>query len=91
MKFTALQQYLDSGNTWSAIFGQAAITMPLSQQDIEQLAQQLSGELSPENLTCDGEASPAMVRKRLNHLHNVRQDLEVYAESRGLELPYIHY
>ena len=51
----ALEQFVDSTNRWNGIFGKEPMTFPLSQTDANNLMNKIAGELSPENLHCDGE------------------------------------
>ena len=74
------QEYVDRKNMW----GRKNITFPLKQEDVDYLLGALSCDLSPENLTCDGELAPAMVRSRYNKLSGVVKDLEGYAKKNGL-------
>jgi len=54
-----LEQFVDSTNRWNSIFGSEPITFPLSQSHANNLMDRIAGELSPENLHCDGEISHA--------------------------------
>ena len=73
-----LETYLEQKNRWNAIFGQAAMTFPLSQTDANDLMNSIASELSPENLHCDGEASITHVRKKAKFLNTVQRELEDY-------------
>ena len=60
----ALEQFVDSTNRWNGIFGREPMTFPLSQTDANNLMNKIAGELSPENLHCDGEISPQQARQK---------------------------
>ena len=51
-----LKAYVDQKNQWNAIFGMAPMDINNDMHRV-QIAQTLDGELSPENLHCDGEIS----------------------------------
>ena len=54
-----LQKFIDDQNMWGSFFNTPAIQFPLSQTQVNDLARSLDAKLSPENLHCDGEISPA--------------------------------
>ena len=82
-----LETYLEQKNRWNAIFGQAAMTFPLSQSDANDLMNSIASELSPENLHCDGEASITHVRKKSKFLNTVQRELEDYCLNNWLNTP----
>ncbi len=82
-----LETYLEQKNRWNAIFGQAAMTFPLSQSDANDLMNSIASELSPENLHCDGEASITHVRKKAKFLDTVQRELEDYCLNNWLNTP----
>ena len=70
----ALQAYIDRKNQWNAIFNgeQFEIKTAAGRQ---RLAQNIDCELSPENLSCDGELSATQTRHRYLELTRVAQQL----------------
>jgi len=82
-----LEQYVDQKNRWNAIFGKSAMNFPLSQIDANDLMDSIASELSPENLHCDGEASPNQVRNKLHELNTVKSQLEQYCVNNWLDTP----
>ena len=82
-----LETYLEQKNRWNAIFGQAAMTFPLSQSDANDVMNSIASELSPENLHCDGEASITHVRKKAKFLNTVQRELEDYCLNNWLNTP----
>jgi hypothetical protein len=71
----ALQEYLEQRNQIRALFKSRPLSLD-SAQDRQQLADDISSSLSPENLTCDGELPRSVVQKKYQMLTRVRQQLE---------------
>lgn len=82
-----LQAYIDQRNAWASIFGTAPVEFPLSQKQVNDLAEQLDSDLSPENLTCDGELSAAKVRQRARLFNGAFAELTKYATANNMTLP----
>ncbi len=59
----ALINYVEDKNKWNAIFGGTPLDVN-SAEDRKKIADMIDGDLSPENLHCDGEASVTHVRKQ---------------------------
>ena len=76
MKYTQMEKRLQ----WSQIFDKSA-SLPKTQEEVEKWRQQIESDLSPENLTCDGEASAAAVRKALAGLKKEQKELAHYATN----------
>ena len=70
----ALQAYIDRKNKWNAIFKgkQYEIVSKFGRQEV---AGMLDADLSPENLTCDGELRRAEVNRRYKELTKAAQEL----------------
>jgi hypothetical protein len=68
-----LQLYLDQKNKWNAIFGGTALVLG---QDNQKIANMIDSELSPENLTCDGELSRTAVAQRYKTLTTAARELQ---------------
>ena len=60
-----LAAYLEQKNRWNAIFGKPALHYP---QDRSKIIEMLECDLSPENLTCDGELRGAALQRKAKHL-----------------------
>jgi len=60
---TALQAYINQKNKWNAIFKGEQFELETA-QGRQRVAQSLDADLSPENLTCDGELSRAEINRR---------------------------
>lgn len=72
-----LNQYVARKNEWNAIFKGVQYTLE-SAADRQRIAEALDADLSPENLTCDGELPRAQVLTRLKFLNKaVAQLLEL--------------
>ena len=59
----ALQAYIDRKNRWNAIFKGEQFEIQTA-QGRQRVADALDADLSPENLTCDGELSRAEINRR---------------------------
>ena len=68
-----LQKYLDQKNQWNAIFGSKPLVIG---KDNQKIANMIDGELSPENLTCDGELSRGQVNARYRRLTAAARELQ---------------
>jgi len=73
----ALQAYVDGKNKWNAIFGSKQYDLS-NAADRKQLAECMDNEMSPENLTCDGELDAFQVRARYKNLIAVARDLKAF-------------
>jgi hypothetical protein len=86
-----LQHYIDNRNSWNSFFpGNVTITFPLTQKNVDDLARSLDGDLSPENLHCDGEISQAEAQRKYNYYGRVIKELEAYCLKNWLNTPVVH-
>ena len=86
------QSYIDSRINWFRVYQKKnAMSFPLSAEDVKEVAEYLSGDLSPENLMCDGEISRAQGQAKYRKLMNVSKDLSAYAKKMGYPEPNIYY
>ena len=60
---TALQAYINQKNKWNAIFKGEQFELETA-KGRQRVAQSLDADLSPENLTCDGELSRVEINRR---------------------------
>ncbi len=67
-----LQKYLDRKNQWNAIFGGKPLVIG---QDNQRIAEMIDSDLSPENLTCDGELPRSQVQARYRELNAAATEL----------------
>ena len=71
-----LYNYVEQKNKWNAIFNSKARPLDLDLfEDRQRVANMIDSELSPENLTCDGELPAATVRARHKQLTTVAKQL----------------
>jgi hypothetical protein len=86
------QNYINEKNYWNRITNASAVvTFPLSQGNVDYLAERLGSDLSPENLHCDGEISFSKARARGRKLGGIVKDLTAYAKANKLNPPVIYY
>jgi hypothetical protein len=71
----ALQKYLDRKNAYATIFGTKALTLD-NAVDRQKIADSIDSDLSPENLTCDGELPRSLVQARYNELTKAARELQ---------------
>jgi len=72
----ALLRFIEEHNTMARLFNcQEIDPNALTRNDRIQLKEKLECELSPENLTCDGELSNAEVRVKSIYLNRVSDEL----------------
>ena len=71
----ALNEYVEGRNRIRAMFKERPLSLDRA-QDRQQLADDISCSLSPENLTNDGELPRSVVQKKYEMLTRVRQQLE---------------
>ena len=70
MKAFDLRNYLDTYNSWQKIFDPNHKTINIGnmrQKDVDTIAGRLDGDMSPENLHCDGEISAAAARAKADY------------------------
>jgi hypothetical protein len=70
----ALEDYVEARNRIRALFGERPLNLK-NAKDRQQLADDISCSLSPENLTCDGEIPRSVVQKKYRILTKVRGQL----------------
>ena len=68
-----LKSYVDQKNRWDMIFGKPELVIGLHNQ---QIADSIDSDLSPENLTCDGEAPIGGIRARYAELTAAARELQ---------------
>lgn len=75
MKVSALTSYVDRKNAFASLFGSKQLSLQ-DANDRQKIANSIDAELSPENLTCDGELSRSQVQARYNELIKVAHELQ---------------
>ena len=85
-----LQNYVDRMNKWSAMFSHPEVTFPLDAQSAQAIGSKIDGELSPENLHCDGEISPREAQKKYDFLTSVLDELNIYCDANSIARPTVY-
>jgi len=74
MNISTLEQYVENKNRWGAIFGSKPLSL-LNKEDRQKIADSIDADMSPENLTCDGELPRAEVARRVKFLSRCAEEL----------------
>jgi hypothetical protein len=72
---SALNTYLDRKNSFAKLFGHKALSLQ-NAVDRQRIADSIDADLSPENLTCDGELSRSQVQARYRALTAAAKELQ---------------
>jgi hypothetical protein len=75
MNISTLEQYVEKKNSWGKLFGHKPLSL-LSATDRQKIADSIDSDLSPENLTCDGELPRSQVQARYKMLTRAAQELQ---------------
>ena len=71
-----LTVYVEGVNRFATLFGVAEVDVHnMNEEAAQKLFQRIDCDLSPENLCCDGELSPAKVRRKSKLLHGAAREL----------------
>lgn len=70
----SLIKYVEQKNRWRAIFSEPELDLK-SAVDRQKVADMIDADLSPENLTCDGELRGSQVQEKYRFLTKAAQDL----------------
>ncbi len=70
---SALKEYVDRKNAWSKIFGEKPMVIG---RDNQKIANALDADMSPENITCDGERPASQVRELSRFYRQVATELK---------------
>ena len=72
-----LQAYLNEKNRWARFAGRRELRIEaINQREADELFRSLGCELSPENLTCDGELRGRALQAKAAMLRGAVRDLE---------------
>jgi len=74
MNISTLEQYVENKNKWRAVFNQKPLSL-LNKQDRQAIADGIDSEMSPENLTCDGELPRSVVQLKMRNLTRCAEEL----------------
>ena len=71
----SLATYVDRKNSFAKIFGSRQLSLQ-NAADRQAIADSIDADLSPENLTCDGELSRTQVQARYKALTKAAKELQ---------------
>jgi hypothetical protein len=74
VNISTLEAYVENKNRWRLIFTQKPLSL-LNAEDRQTIANSIDSELSPENLTCDGELRGAQVQQKFRYLTRCAEEL----------------
>ena len=87
---SALTDFVEKENAYMKIFGRPPLSLAIA-KDRQEIAGRIDSQLSPENLTCDGELSRSAVRDKYRRLttaaiqlKKVDPDVTFYEFSEGV-------
>ena len=75
MNISTIEKYEEKKNSWGKLFGNKPLSL-LSATDRQKIADSIDSDLSPENLTCDGELPRSQVQARYKMLTRAAQELQ---------------
>ena len=81
-----LLHHIEKMNNWRSYEGKPFMFLPLSQEDINEIAEDIDCAMSPENLHCDGEISVSQANSKAVLLQRAFAELKAHASSQGLEI-----
>lgn len=71
MNISTLESYIDQQNQWRSIFGHKPLSLI---KDAQKIADVINGDMSPENISCDGEIPLSKIRARRSHMYRVARE-----------------
>lgn len=74
MNISTVEQYVNQMNSWATLCKARSLSL-LNSTDRQRIMDRIESELSPENLTCDGELSAKEVDQRYRYLQQVKAEL----------------
>jgi len=74
MNISTLEQYVERKNSFAKLFGTRPLSL-LIPADRQAIADSLDADLSPENLTCDGEVRGKALQDKYQYLTRAAQEL----------------
>ena len=84
-----LAQYIEQKNTWAIFFKSPIYDVKnLSERDCQNLYDSLDNDLSPENLTCDGERSGGQVKQFARFYNAAAKELVTIIRANNYTIPY---
>lgn len=67
----AIEKYVEQKNAWRKIFGDPPLSLMF---DAKEIGEMIDSDLSPENLSCDGEIPASQVRARRAHMERIASE-----------------
>jgi hypothetical protein len=74
MNISNLEAYVERKNSWGKLFGNKPLSL-LNAKDRQSIANSLDADLSPENLTCDGEVRGRALQDKARFLNRCAAEL----------------
>lgn len=74
MNISNIERYVEQKNAWGKIFGSKPLSL-LNAKDRQAIANSLDADLSPENLTCDGEVRGQALVTKQRYLFRCAEEL----------------
>jgi len=74
MNISTLEQYVEQKNRFAKIFGSKTLSL-LNAEDRQRIADSLDSDMSPENLTCDGEVRGKALQDKQRFLFRCAEEL----------------
>jgi hypothetical protein len=74
MNISTLEAYVAQKNQWTRIFKGKELSL-LNANDRQRIADMIDADMSPENLTCDGELPRDVVRDKVRRLSRCAEEL----------------
>ena len=81
-----LREFVEEANNWRKYQNKPAMTFPLSQDEINDIADSLDCKMSPENLHCDGEISARQAGLKAGRICRAFAELKQHAKDQGLTI-----
>jgi hypothetical protein len=75
MNISTLEQYVEQKNSWGRMFGAKQLSLQ-NAKDRQEIAESIDTDLSPENLTCDGELTRSQVQAKYRRLTRCAEELK---------------
>ncbi len=75
MNIRALETYVEQQNNWNRLLKQPTLSL-LKPEDRQRIADSIDSDLSPENLSCDGELSRSQIQQRYSFLTRCARELQ---------------
>jgi hypothetical protein len=74
MNISTLEAFVDQENAWERLLKQPELSL-LNARDRQRIADKIDSQLSPENLSCDGELSRTQINQRYRRLVRCAEEL----------------